>query len=78
MWGRMGSMNSIGVNAAARKYGIPASTISSWLRAGMIRVAERRGQTILMVDADVAALAANYEPGAGRGKRARLAASVLG
>jgi len=70
-------MNSISVNAAARKYGIPASTISSWLRAGMIRVVERRGQAIIMVETDIAALAANYTPGPGRGKRARLAESLL-
>lgn len=68
-------MGSIRLREAAAKYGVPPSTISHWAESGLIRVLQRpekRGQAMLLVEADVKAAAANYTPGPGRGKRKKL------
>jgi transposase-like protein len=68
---RLAPANTLSVREAAERYHIPPSTLARWVRAGMIRTpqkAERRGQATLVVEADVAQLAASYKPGRGRRK----------
>jgi predicted site-specific integrase-resolvase len=68
-------MTGIGLREASRKYGVPDSTLSHWVRAGLIRkIQERqkRGQPLLLYEADVKQLAAKYKPGRSRWNRPEL------
>jgi predicted site-specific integrase-resolvase len=68
-------MNGIGVREAARKYGVPHRTLSGWIADGLIRVLQRpakRGQAMLVYEADVAQLARHYRPGRSRWQRPQL------
>lgn len=49
---------AISVNAAAKKYGIPQSTLAAWARRGRVKVLvhpERHGQKMLVDEASVVA-----------------------
>jgi transposase len=68
-------MNGIGLREAAAKYGVPASTLSGWAASGLIRKLNqptRRGQPMLLYEADVKTLAEKYSPGRSRWKRPEL------
>ena len=76
----MRPVNSLSVNEASVRYGIPGSTLRGWVRAGLVRrvdgEAARQGRRQLVLAGDVETLSRCYVPGAGRGKRARLAADL--
>lgn len=60
----------IGLRAAGRKYGIPADTISGWVKRELIAIIGHEGkQKLLLDEADVAYCAATYIPNKGRGHR---------
>ena len=66
---RLHSVNGIGLREASAKYGIPHANLSRWVHAGLIRVLQRpekRGQPMLVYEADVAELASQYQPGRSR------------
>jgi predicted site-specific integrase-resolvase len=59
-------MNSLSLREAAAKYNVPRATLSGWLDRGLIRVVrgrEKRGQALLLLESDIAELAALYKPG---------------
>ena len=61
-------MNTLSLREAATKYDIPAATLSGWIDAGLIRIArapEKRGQALLIIEADVATARSAYTPGRG-------------
>lgn len=62
-------MEALSLNEAATKYGIPIALLSRCVAREIIPVLskpEKRGQPLLVADADVAKLAAHYTPGRGR------------
>ena len=72
-------MEPLSIRQAAAKYNIPTATLRWWVRDGMVRIVQRAaapGRPTYIVEADVAALAAHYQPGPGRGKRQRLRDAV--
>lgn len=56
----------IGINEAAKKYGIPFSTVRRWMELGYITRLGRHGRKILLDEADVAYSAEVYHQ---RGRR---------
>ena len=73
-------MKVVNLSQAAAKYGIPLATLSSYVGAGLIRVyqrPERRGQQLLLFEADVAAIAEHWSPGGGRAKVEKLRKAIL-
>ncbi len=58
--------NKLGIAEAARKYGLTHVTVSTWARQGIIRVVGRRGQKVLVDEADVALAAEVYRLKGGR------------
>ena len=60
----------IGVGEAARKYGIPDSTLHRWaVNKKFIAILERDGQKVLLNEQDVAYCAEVYKQHKGQGKR---------
>ena len=62
-------VGSLSLREASVKYGVPIGTLSGWVSKGLIRKVrepERRGQPLLLVEADVAQVASAYRPGRGR------------
>lgn len=73
-------MGKLSIREAALKYGMSASTLSDYVAAGLVRVAEtpaRRGDPKMLFEADVARVAQLRTPGAGRGRRARLRDALI-
>lgn len=69
-------MNMISLREASARYGIPPSTLSGWVRDGLIGVArrpEKRGQPMLLYAPHVELLAQRYQPGRSRWRRPTLA-----
>jgi len=56
------------VSEAARKYDIPLTTISTWVKHGYIRTLGQRGNKILIDEADVAYCAEIYRKRGGQGR----------
>jgi transposase len=68
-------VNTLSIREAAAKYDVPPSTISGWVAAGLVRCLEkpkRRGQPMLVLEADVAAAAACRVPGIGHWNTRRI------
>lgn len=62
----------IGINQAAKKYGVNFVTIGGWVRRGLIRRLSGetvRGQRVLIDEADIAYIAKIYKRAPGQGKR---------
>lgn len=75
----MAPVNTLSLREAAAKYDIPPSTISGWVRGGMVRIVARpklRGQPMLIAEPDVAALAETYERGRGHWNTRNVADAV--
>jgi len=73
---RIDGMGDMSLREASARFGIPVMTLHGWAAAGLLPVdrgAERPGGPVIVLGADVARLAEHYVPGAGRGKRRRLA-----
>lgn len=62
----------IGINQAAKKYGVNYVTIGGWVKRGLIRRLSGetvRGQRVLIDESDVAYIAEIYKRAPGQGKR---------
>lgn len=69
-------MGEMSIREAAARFNIPRTTLHDWIEGGLLNVVsgrERPGDPVIVLGADVAHLAEHYVPGAGRGKRRRLA-----
>ncbi len=68
--------NTLTIREAGRKYGVPNTTLAGWVRRGLIRcygTRTKRGMPILVIEADVATAALNYQPGRGHWNPRRVA-----
>ena len=64
----------ISISEACREYDLNLSTLSRWVKDGLIPVVERRSKWIYLKKSAVAEFAAKYHQSPGRGKRAHLKA----
>lgn len=68
------------IREAATLYNIPPSTLSVWVKAGIIRRVEAgtRGKRSLIMEVDVVKASKHYAPGAGggRGHRQRILEAI--
>jgi transposase len=72
-------VNTLSLREAAGRYNVPKSTLSDWVESGQVRVArhaEKRGQAMLLVEPDVAQLAAEYKPGRGPRRKPLLLEAI--
>ncbi len=56
----------IGINEAAKKYGVPSSTVRRWMERGYITRLGQEGRKVLLDEADIAYCAELYRQRGGR------------